>query len=493
MPGEEHRTGASPSRRIGLIAGPIAAGLVYLLLPDTMADADLSAGGRATAAVATLMAVWWLSEALPLPATALLPIALFPLLGAASIAEATRPYAHEVIFLFMGGFILGLGMERWGLHKRLALRIVLAVGTAPRRLVAGFMLATASLSMWISNTASAIILLPVGVSVVTMLRAHASGVNEDELRNFGVCLMLAIAYGASIGGIGTLIGSPPNLVLASYASSHLGCDITMVEWMAFGLPLVAVFLPLTWLYLTRIAFRVNIPEIAGGRELVRGELAALGPMTRGEKTVLAVFLFAAAGWILRPYLADWLGLPGLSDTGVAILAALLLFLLPVEPARGVRAMDWDTAKRLPWGILLLFGGGLSLAAAISANGVDRYIASAFAGMQGVPTLVVLLLVAALVIFLTELSSNTAVANTFVPILAAVGVGLGMDPMPLLIATALAASCAFMLPVATPPNAVVFSSGYVSIGQMARAGFALNLMGVVLVAIVASFAAAPICA
>jgi sodium-dependent dicarboxylate transporter 2/3/5 len=479
-------------RLIGLLLGPVAALLVGLLIPAQIGEVVLSTSGRLTAAVATLMAVWWLSEALPLPATALLPLALFPLLGIADMGAAAAPYANPVIFLFMGGFILGLAMERWGLHKRLALHIVAAVGSSPTRLVGGFMLATALLSMWISNTAAAVILLPVGISVVAMLREQATDAPEGALRHFGLCLMLGIAWGASIGGVGTLIGSPPNLVLASYAQSQLDCDIGMLEWMRFGMPLVAVFLPLTWLYLTRVAYPIRLRHFSGGRALMRSQLDRLGRVQPGEKLVAVVFAFTALAWIFRPLLADALNLPALSDAGIAMLAALLLFLIPVPGQKGARAMDWDTAVKLPWGILLLFGGGLSLAAVISGTGVDRYIAAIFTGLEGSSLLIVLLLVTALVIFLTELTSNTAIANTFVPIMAAVGIGLGLPVMPLLVAVAVAASFAFMLPVATPPNAVVFSSGMVSIGQMARAGLALNIVAIGVVAVAAWFAGPTLC-
>ena len=468
----------------GFFAGPLAALLLYHLLPGPEAG-GLGAAGRATAAIGVWMALWWMTEAIPLAATALLPVVLFPLAGVLPAAQALRPFASEIVFLFMGGFMIGLAMQRWALHTRIALGIVRLVGTAPRRLVAGFMLATAVLSLWISNTAATVMLLPVGLSTLELLRRHLDA--EDPavaraLRNLGTCLMLGIAYGASIGGLGTLIGSPPNLVLANYARAELGQDITMLDWMRIGMPLVAILLPLTWLYLTRWVFPVELQVPATVRAEIHDELGRLGPMGRGERIVLAVFSATALGWIFRPQLAALTGIDGLSDTVIAMCGALLLFLIPVDWRRRVFALDWDTAQKLPWGILLLFGGGLSLAAAISANGVDAWLASGFSGLAGVKALWVLLAAAALVIFLTELSSNTAVANTFIPILAAAAIGIGIDPMPVLFAAALAATCAFMLPVATPPNAIVFSSGLVSIGQMLRAGFGLNLLAIVAIAV-----------
>ncbi len=469
----------------GFISGPLLAVLVYVVLPDSDVG-GLSHPGRATAAIGVWMATWWMTEAIPLPATSLLPVILFPLSGALPAAQALRPYASEIVFLFMGGFMIGLAMQRWNLHRRIALSIVRLVGTTPTHLVAGFMLATAALSMWISNTAATVMLLPVGISVIELLRRHLPENDEQSTRalaNFGTCLMLGIAYGASIGGLGTLIGSPPNLILANYAANALGQEITMLAWMKVGLPLVALFLPLTWLYLTRIVFplRLVVPQAAVSE--IRTELSTLGAMHQGERTVLVVFLCTALAWIFRPQIAALTGMHALSDAIIAMMGAMALFLLPVDWRKRVFALDWETAVKLPWGILLLFGGGLSLAAAISANGVDTWLAQAFSGMEGVKTIWVLLAATTMVIFLTELSSNTATANTFIPVLAAVAIGIGIDPMPVLFAAALAATCAFMLPVATPPNAIVFASGMVSIGQMMRAGLGLNVMAIILIAVV----------
>jgi sodium-dependent dicarboxylate transporter 2/3/5 len=489
--GSEHAGPSLRIQRIGLMLGPALALVIYALIPD--ADAGgLGHAGRATAAVGVLMATWWLCETLPLPATALLPLGLFPLLGVAGMAATAKPYASDIIFLFMGGFILGLAMERWGLHRRVALHIVAAMGTGPRRLVAGFMLASAGLSMWISNTAAAIILLPVAISVIRMVSEPDAPDAPDDpaLTSFATCLLLAIAYAASIGGVGTLIGSPPNLVAAGYLEHELGCRIGMLDWMRFGIPLVAVFLPLAWAYLTWWAFPMRLTSLGTGREQIGKAVAALGPMSRGEKIVSIVFGLTALAWILRPQLAELPGLALLTDPTIAILSALSLFLIPVR--RGVPAMDWDTTLRLPWGVLLLFGGGLSLAEAIGTHGVDHFIAGGIGGLGAVPATVLLLAVVTLVIFATELTSNTAVATTFVPVLAAVAVGLGAPPAMLVVAVALSASYAFIMPVATPPNAIVFGTGRVSVGQMARAGFALNLLAIPPVALTAWLAAPGLC-
>ncbi len=472
--------------RLGRALGPVAAIATYLALPADAAE--ITQAGRSTAAVGVLMAVWWLSEALPLAVTALLPLVLFPLLGVGTIGDAARPYGADIIFLFMGGFMLGLAMERWDLHKRLALNLILRVGTAPRRLVGGFMLATAFLSLWISNTATTIILLPVAGSVIGLMLRQSD--DAGSARNFATCLALAIAYSASIGGVGTLIGSPPNLVVASYAQQQLGCEISMLDWMRFGVPAVLVMLPLCWWYLTRIAFPFAPTAAAGSRDEITRALAALGPMSRGEKIVSAVFVATALAWILRPQLGAWLQMPGLSDPGIAMAAAVALFLVPVR--RGQPVLDWDTAVRLPWGILLLFGGGLSLAGALSTHGVDRFIAGGFSGLGYVHPLILLSAVTALVVFATELTSNTAVATAFAPVLAAVAVGLGAPPMLMLLAVGIGANYAFMMPVATPPNAIVFASGHVTIGQMARTGFALNLAAIVVVTALVWWAAPNVC-
>ncbi|MCK8517158.1 DASS family sodium-coupled anion symporter [Methylonatrum kenyense] len=481
---------ASAERRsqwLGLALGPLLAALVYWLIPD--ADSGgLEPAGRATAAVGVLMATWWLSEALPLPATALLPLALFPLLGISNSADAAAPYASDVIFLFMAGFLLGLGMERWGLHRRVALRIIVAVGTAPKRLVAGFMLAAAILSMWISNTAATIILLPVAVSIVRMLQNPAQD-DQATVARFATCLVLAIAYSASIGGVGTLIGSPPNLVAAGFLERQLDCSIGMLDWMRFGLPLVVVFLPLAWAYLVWFAFPLRMHHASGDTQ-VRQQLDLLGRMSRGEKVISFVFGLTALGWILRPQLNAVPGLELLSDAAIGMIGALSLFLIPVH--RGARAMDWDTALRLPWGVLLLFGGGLSLAAAIGSHDVDLFIAGGIRALGDIPLWALLLLAVTLVKFMTELTSNTAIATTFIPVLAAVAVGMGAPPEMLVIGVALSASYAFIMPVATPPNAIVFSSGYVSIRQMARAGLGLNILAIPPVVLVAWLAAPGLC-
>ncbi len=484
-------------RRIGLAAGPALAVLAYASLPDAYLDAAggsvaFGSAGRATAAVAVWMAVWWLTEALEIQATALLPLVLFPLLGVASMADAARPYAHPLIFLFLGGFLIALAMERWGLHRRIALTALRAVGERPARIVAGFMAVSAVLSMWVSNTATAILMLPVAGSVIELVEHQL----HRHARPFGLALMLGIAYAASIGGIATPIGTPPNLFLLSYLDEHMGREVSFVRWMGVGLPLVAVFLPIAWWLLTRVLHPVGTRPIEGASALVRDTHAALGPMGRPERILLAVFGGAILAWLSRPWVVglELFGarpLAGLTDTGIAIGAALLLFLAPTGHPERRFVLDWRTAERLPWGILILFGGGLSLAAAIRTNGVGEWLGAQVAGLAGVPDVALVLGVVALIVFLTELTSNTATTATFVPLLAALAPGLGVDPLLLVVPAAVAASCAFMLPVATPPNAIVFGSGLVGIPAMARAGFWLNWIGIGLVTALAFAVVMPV--
>lgn len=468
---------------VGLVLGPLAALITYAALPESYESAgktvEFGHAGRAAAAVGAWMAAWWLTEAVHVSATALLPLALLPLLGAMKIDDVAEPYGHHLIFLFMGGFILSLAMQKWGLHRRVALLVLRMVGTKPRNMVGGFMLTCAVMSMWVSNTATAVMMLPIALSVIELVDKD----NSDP--NLSLCLMLGIAYACSIGGIGTIIGTPPNLFLVSYMRDNLGHEISFAAWLKVGLPVVALFLPIAWVLLTRWLYPLKDEPLEGADTLTRDAYAALGPMSRGEITVGVVFFATAALWIFRPLLAKVAiagvtPFAGLSDAGIAILSSVVLFVIPVDVKARVFAIDWDTARKLPWGILVLFGGGLSLAAALSKTGVGNLMGAGVAGLSGVPPLVVVFIVVAMIIFLTELTSNTATTAALVPILASVAPGFGMQPYLLIIPAAIAASCAFMMPVATPPNAIVFGSGFVTIPQMSRAGIWLNLIGIVLV-------------
>jgi sodium-dependent dicarboxylate transporter 2/3/5 len=459
-------------RRLAFWLPPAAA----LLLFAAASRSTLEFDGRATLAVALLMAGWWLAEALPLAATALVPIAAFPLLGVMPVGKAAAPYAHKLIFLFLGGFLIAAAMERWNLHRRIALETLARVGDSPRLIVAAFMGVTAFLSLWVSNTATALMMLSIATSVVA--------VTGKDRSNFGTCLVLGIAYAASIGGMGSLVGTPPNAILAAFVEQSGGEPITFTGWFRVGLPVAAVLLPICWFMLTRYAFPIGSTPLPGGAALIERERSSLGPMGVAERRVLVVFVSVAAAWCLRPlFKRAWPGLfGGLDDAVIAMLGALALFALPSGEKEGGAVLDWRSAEAIPWGVLLLFGGGLSLASAITQTGVADYIGSLFSGLRGTNPFVLILLVAWMIVFLTEVTSNTATTAAFVPIFAAMADGAGLAPMSLLIPTALGASCAFMMPVATPPNAIVFASGLVTIPQMFRAGFFLNLISILVIAL-----------
>ena len=489
-------------RLLGLLAGLTLAAAIYALMPQ-----DVPHNAKLTAATAVLMGVWWMTEALPLPATALIPLVVFPTLGQdITIDKVGASYGNNIIFLFMGGFLLALAMQRWNLHRRIALLTVKVMGTKPSQMVAGFMVATGFLSMWVSNTATAVMMLPIGVSVLLLVTKIGSGdgetapataeaggsrdtgevdLQDDQLKeevvksNFGTALMLGIAYSASIGSLGTIIGTPPNTLMAGYLSDAHDITIGFGQWMLVGVPLAVVLMALCWLLLTKVLFKPEISEIPGGKELIGEELHKLGPMSSGEKRVLALFVLAAAAWILVPILFDD---PMISDAGIAVAVGLLLFLCPAGAAPGVRLLDWETAVKLPWGVLLLFGGGLALSAQFSTSGLTEWIGQQVQGLGGLPVVLLVLLMAGGILLLTELTSNTATAATFLPVAGGVAMGIGVDPMLLAIPVALAATCAFMLPVATPPNAIAFGSGYVTVSQMIRGGVWLNLIALVLITI-----------
>lgn len=466
-----------PAQRTGLLLGA-AVFFIMVLLP---APAGLEPAGWRTAAVATLMATWWMTEALPITVTALLPLVLFPALGVLTAQQAASPFANELIFLFMGGFFIAAALEKWNLHKRIALRIMASVGTSPNRLVLGFMIATAFISMWISNTATAAMMLPTAVAVGEMLRPK----DHEGTYHFGVALMLGVAYAASLGGIGTLIGTPPNAVLAGAAAEMLGRKVSFTGWMGVGLPVTVVMIPAAWLLLTRVMHRPG--DLSGdAAAILEAERAALGTPTRGEKITGAVFALTALAWVMRsekdfggmvvPGIETWL--PRVADSTIAMTAAVVLFLTPADWRNGEFCLDWRTASRIPWGVLVLFGGGLSLAAAMGDTGLAAWIGGVVSKLSDIPHWLVLTAVATLFIFLTELTSNVAVTSMAMPVMVGTAAGLGMDPLLLMSTAAIGASMAFMLPVATPPNAIVFSSGYLSIAQMARAGFFMNLIAIV---------------
>lgn len=457
------------------LAGLVVGALLFALIVATPAPAGLSAEAWRTAAVGLLMAAWWVTEAIPIPATALLPLVLFPVLGVASIGEAAAPFANPLIYLFLGGFLLAQAMQAAGLPRRIALGTVRVFGTRPGSVIAGIMAASAFLSMWVSNTATALMMLPIGLSLAELV---PGGREDPGRRRFGTVLMLGIAYACSVGGMGTLIGTPPNAFLAGFVLESYGEAIGFAQWMLLGVPLVAIGLPLVHLLLTRVVFPIPFDEIPGGRELLGRRIEALGPVRTAERRVAAIFALTALAWISRPIVERWV--PGLSDAGIAIAAALSLFLIPSGGGRGKRLLTWEQAENAPWGVLVLFGGGLSLAGAIERTQLGEWLGGHMHAIASWPLPLLVLVVVAGIILLTELTSNTATAATFLPVLGAVALAFGRDPLVLAVPAALAASGAFMLPVATPPNAIVYGSGALEIGDMVRAGIWVNAAFTVLI-------------
>ena len=490
-------------RRVGLLVGPV--GCLAVLVAPT--PTGLPPAGQATLAVVWWVAVWWLTEAVAIPVTSLLPVVLFPLFGVVTVESAAAPYADPVVFLFLGGFSLALAVENVGLHRRVALAVVGRLGTDPRRLLLGLMLVTAGLSMWLSNTATAMLLLPVALALVGAeagpeqtestgratseppgpLHAPSPALEAGETVESptAVALLLGVAYAASVGGVATPVGSPPNAILVGVARTSLGVDVGFAEWLAVGLPLAVSFLVVTWFVLVRLfPLSADALSVESGGLSTDPESAAsrdLPPVTPDERRVAVVFLAVAGLWLARPFLLADLA-PGLSDAGIAVAGAVALFLLPGADGP---ILSWDDTARVPWGVLLLFGAGFSLAAAVRDSGLDGWVADLLVGVGGLPAVLVFLVVALGTTFLTEVTSNTATASLLLPVLAAVAPALGVSALPLLTVGAMAASFAFMLPVATPPNAVVFGSGLVSVPTMARAGVLLNVLGALLVTLLAT--------
>jgi sodium-dependent dicarboxylate transporter 2/3/5 len=472
----------SPKQVIGLFIGP---GLALSLAFFFDLDPNNTAVTR-TAAVAILMAVWWITEAIPIPATSLLPVALFPILGVMTGKAVAATYFNNIIFLFIGGFLMALAMQKWNLHRRIALRIIIIVGTGPRRIILGFMVATAFLSMWISNTATTMMMVPIAMAVTYKLREDLGG----KRPGFSTPLMIGIAYAASIGGVATLIGTPPNLSFTRIFAIYFpqAPEITFASWFAFGLPLSVVFLVIAWLLLT-ILFVRRTSAHTGDSLLFKQELHGMGKITYEEKWVFLLFTLMAFLWLFRKdinigifTLPGWsriTPLPHFVDDGtVAIFVSLLLFVIPSKTEPGDRIMEWATASRLPWGIILLFGGGFALAAGFKESGLSQWVAEQLTGLRGVTPVLLVASNSTLLTFLTELTSNTATTETILPLLGSLAVSIQVNPLLLMIPATISASCAFMLPVATPPNAIVFGSGEVRMADMIRAGIILNIIGII---------------
>ena len=480
-PAEESNRPLHTYQLTGRILGP-AIFLVMMLAAD--GQAVMPDPAWRAAAVGIWMAVWWATEAIPVPVTALLPLVLFDPLGLASIRDAASPYAHPTVFLFMGGFIMALALERWDLHRRIALFVVDHAGTDGRRLIGGFMLVCAVLSMWMTNTSTTMMLLPIVISVAAVIRDNVPDLTEKTRSDFQIAMLLGLAYSASIGGLATLIGTPPNALLMGFMAENYGIEISFARWMLVGIPVSFIMLPIAWFVLTRFLFPCDIPASNAVKNHLHELREEMGAMSTAEKRVGIVFACLILSWMFRRPAMDALGITGISDTGVVMTAALVLFLLPSGNRENPRLMTWEDLSRLPWGVLILFGGGLSLAGAVSDSGLALWLGEQLAPLNAWGTAVLVVASVALVIFMTELTSNLATTATLLPVMGAIAVSAGVPPIVLTVPITIAASCAFMLPVATPPNAIVFSTGTISIPQMVRAGVWLNIIGVFIVSIVA---------
>jgi len=470
--------------RLGFILGPVLFLIAYLLpTPE-----GLSPEGHAVGAIAILMAVWWVTEALPIAAVAFVPISLFPLLGVMPTGAVTAQYGNQIIYLFIGGFFIAITMERWNLHRRIALNIIRLVGTAPARIILGFMIASGLLSMFVSNTATAMMMVPIGLAVIKQAidLVKQNQIQDIDTRpehfHFAIALMLGIAYACSIGGVATILGTPPNAVFVGTVETLFNQQISYALWMAYGVPMAIVMLFLCWIYLVKFAFPLRLKELPGGEAFIREELSKLGRITREEIMISVVFALVAALWIVRGF-TDF---GNFNDAAIAITGSLALFMLPSNYAKGEFLLDWKTAVKIPWGIVVLFGGGLALAHGFSQTGLAAWIANALLFLSGYNLIILIFAVALLTILLTEVTSNTATATMMMPILGSMALAMSVHPYGLMIAATIAASFAFMLPVATPPNAVVFGSSFVTIPQMARAGVWLNIIGVIVIVLLTYF-------
>jgi sodium-dependent dicarboxylate transporter 2/3/5 len=467
--------------RLGLYLGPIAFVLIYFL----MESPGLNSEAKAMLALAAWMAIWWISEAIPIAATAFLPLVFMPLLGILPISIISANYMHPTVLLYMGGFLLATGIEKWSLHRRIALNIINLLGTDLRRIVLGFILATGILSMWISNSATSLMMLPIGLAVVGQFRTQLGESNASIADQFGKNIMLGIAYSASIGGVATLIGTPTNTIMVSVIQELYGYEIDFNEWFMFGLPLSVVLLMICWYYLVSSANplpkRFSLPNETS---IIGKQLSDLGKTTYEEWNVIAVFGLVCISWIFKEYLIEPF-LPQINDTIIVLVGVVALFILPSATEEN-RILDWKTAEQIPWGILILFGGGLALAEGFQSTGLAEWIGQKFTLLDGISFILLLLVIVTSVNFLTEVTSNVATASMLLPILASVALKLDLHPFGLMIGATLAASCAFMLPVATPPNAVVFGSGYLRMKDMVKAGFWLNIISILLVTMMVYF-------
>lgn len=488
---------SNKSKLIPLILGPLVALLFYFILPEQYTTSagiseTFSHAARACAAIVLWMAIWWFTEAVPIAVTSLLPIVLFPLFGVMGSSDTLKEYANGTIFLFLGGFLIAAGIARWHLDRRIALLTIRIVGTKPQQIILGLLLSTSFISAWVSNTATAAMMVPIALAVLKVVRSTREDLPIDRAEhNFGVCVLLAVAYGASLGGVLTLIGTPPNGIFARFVEQTYNVPVSFIDWMLIALPIVVVMIVATQLLMTKVLFRELVSELPGGKDWVMHEYSKLGPMSRGEKIVLTVFVTAALLWCFGPVIRgiqieDMTPFKPLSDTVIAMGAGIILFIIPVDYKRGVHALDWSSASdTVAWDVLLLFGGGLSMAAAIQKTGLADIIGAQATFLSSLPEVAAISGLTTLTVFASEFTSNTALAATMMPLVAAVANSIGMHPEALLVATTFGASLAFMMPVGTPPNAIIFGTGRIRIAEMIRAGFWLNVCGIVVVTIICS--------
>jgi sodium-dependent dicarboxylate transporter 2/3/5 len=466
-------------KNLGIILGP----LCFIFILQFLHPEGLNDNAKAVLAITSWVAIWWISESVSMAITSLLPIVLFPLCGVLSLEDTTASYGHKYIYLFLGGFILAIAIEKWHLHKRIALNIIKIIGTDINQIILGFMIATAFMSMWISNTATTVMILPVAIAIVSQLNDNPNTVVNENIK-FGKVMMLAVAYSASIGGMATLIGTPTNLIFAGVIEKTFQTEVTFMQWFIFALPFSVVLLFICWLYLTKVAFKFEQTKFPGGKQEVNKQLKELGKLTKNEKRVLMVFCLTVFAWITRSFLLVDL-LPKLDDTIIAIASAVALFVIPSDH-KGKNLMEWEDAVKLPWGILLLFGCGMALAMAFDNSGLATWIGEKLHLLDGVSTFLILLVIVAAVNFLTEITSNVATTAMLLPVLIPLAVTVNVDPYLLLVGATIAASCAFMLPVATPPNAIVFAAGYLKINDMVKNGFWLNIISIILLTLFVYF-------
>lgn len=460
-----------------LLLGPLACTAI-LLMP---VPSGLNPEAWKVIACATWMILWWLTEIVPIPVTSLLPLVAFPLLGISGVQEAAAPYSNPNVFLFMGGFMIAAAMERWQLHLRIALHIIRLVGSSADRIILGFMLSSCLISMWISNTATTVMMLPIALAMIDLLLEDAKdGTTPKEYLRFFTALMLGVAYAANIGGLATLVGTPPNIIFAGFIRETYHININFASWAMIGVPLALILLFLAWILLTKLIFRSHLGELHGSHDVVVKELRALGPMRREEKCVMFVFLLTAVLWMTSPWLSHWFPIKEFTEPSIAIFSTILMFIIPTDVKKGQFILDWQTAVKIPWGILLLFGGGLSLANALANTGVIVWIGHELASLHGMGIMMVITLTITVVMIMTEFMSNMALTTIFLPVATALAISLGENPLLLAIPVTLASSAAFMFPMSTPPNAIVFASGHVTIPRMMKAGFFLNVISLVLI-------------